>query len=313
MQFLDWVVKWLRYSRRHPLQAIGVLIFGAVPLAVLHLFQRQIEVWEDDFLDEHGTRWAAIAFTGIVDFLARHPIWAITILALSVVLGALIHGYIATNPFFKLARNDVQPEGDTLPLNELLTDSPHKCSFCGFSFSLVPRPFNKDGTYFVTRANCPKCGNVDEVMRVYNARRSKEQPERRVATTKRKLRKRIISVLSLVLPLVVAGALVFGLIFYSRTNVKRTAATQPLSAGQPTGVQQLPKSLPEKRGRKSPSNPPPQATITTGPCSNVQVGGRTTIKRRRIAGSQNRESRGPSTSHNPKNKAANHLPGSHSA
>jgi hypothetical protein len=99
MSFWARTTKWWRFAKQHPGQAVGVLIVGAIPLAILHLFQRQIAVWEDDFLDKYGTTWATSAVTVIVDFLAHHPVWSILLFALTVALGLLAHAYIATSPF----------------------------------------------------------------------------------------------------------------------------------------------------------------------------------------------------------------------
>lgn len=55
-------------------------------------------------------------------------------------------------------------------INELISDVPHKCSFCGFSFSLLPDPFEDDRSYFVSHAKCPKCGNLESAPRSYTAK-----------------------------------------------------------------------------------------------------------------------------------------------
>ena|SRR5438093_13433980 len=68
---------WLQYAKRNRWQAVGFLLFGIIPLAIFHLLQRQIEVWEDAYLDKHGTSTAASAFVVVVDFIAHHPIWSI--------------------------------------------------------------------------------------------------------------------------------------------------------------------------------------------------------------------------------------------
>jgi hypothetical protein len=51
-------------------------------------------------------------------------------------------------------------------LNAWLTDKPHKCSYCGYSFSIMP-DFEEGRAYYVKQAICPKCGNADEVCRFY--------------------------------------------------------------------------------------------------------------------------------------------------
>lgn len=50
--------------------------------------------------------------------------------------------------------------------NAYLAEKLHKCSYCGYSFSIMPEL--EDGkSYFVKTATCPKCGNGDEVLRSY--------------------------------------------------------------------------------------------------------------------------------------------------
>lgn len=51
-------------------------------------------------------------------------------------------------------------------LNTWLVDKPHKCSYCEYSFSIMP-DLEKGKNYFVKSAICPKCGNEDEVSRFY--------------------------------------------------------------------------------------------------------------------------------------------------
>ena len=51
-------------------------------------------------------------------------------------------------------------------LNTYLTEKLHKCSHCGYFFSIMPE-LEGGKAYFVKMATCPKCGNVDEVLRSY--------------------------------------------------------------------------------------------------------------------------------------------------
>lgn len=50
--------------------------------------------------------------------------------------------------------------------NACLFDKLHKCSYCGYSFSIMPE-LEEGKTCFVKTATCPKCGNGDEVSRYY--------------------------------------------------------------------------------------------------------------------------------------------------
>lgn len=51
-------------------------------------------------------------------------------------------------------------------LNSLLKDKPHKCVYCGYSFSIIP-VIEEGQSYYVKQVVCPKCGNVDEVCKFY--------------------------------------------------------------------------------------------------------------------------------------------------
>jgi len=52
-------------------------------------------------------------------------------------------------------------------LNALLSDKPHKCSHCGYSFSIMPKELRDGKSYMVKNPPCPSCGNVDETVKVY--------------------------------------------------------------------------------------------------------------------------------------------------
>jgi len=65
-------------------------------------------------------------------------------------------------------------------INARLTDTPHKCTFCGFSYSLLPNDLSdarENTVYMVKNSKCPKCGNVDDILRFYGLTpESKAQP-----------------------------------------------------------------------------------------------------------------------------------------
>ena len=54
----------------------------------------------------------------------------------------------------------------TRALNAYFAEKLHKCSYCEYSFSIMPE-LEEGKSYFVKIATCPKCGNVDEVLRSY--------------------------------------------------------------------------------------------------------------------------------------------------
>ena len=66
----------------------------------------------------------------------------------------------------KPAKNKSSKPLSTSTLNSLLSDKPHKCSHCGYSFSLMPE-LEEGTSCLVKNPKCPECGNVDEVLRFY--------------------------------------------------------------------------------------------------------------------------------------------------
>ena len=52
-------------------------------------------------------------------------------------------------------------------LNARLMERPHECTFCGFSYSVIPDDLDGDKATYVKEAKCPHCGNVDVVSRFY--------------------------------------------------------------------------------------------------------------------------------------------------
>ena len=93
-RFLDL----LQYAKSNPRQGIILLVFGTAGIFVLGLAERWIGAWADDFLMRH-TGLLSTATIGLVEFVARHPVWSILGFSFSVVLGHLIHAYWATHPF----------------------------------------------------------------------------------------------------------------------------------------------------------------------------------------------------------------------
>lgn len=51
-------------------------------------------------------------------------------------------------------------------LNSYPSEKPHKCSYCGYSFSIMPK-IEEGKSYFVKTATCTQCGNMDEVSKFY--------------------------------------------------------------------------------------------------------------------------------------------------
>lgn len=54
----------------------------------------------------------------------------------------------------------------TRALNTYLAENPHKCSYCGHFFWIMPE-LEEGKAYFIKTAECPRCGNVDKVDRFY--------------------------------------------------------------------------------------------------------------------------------------------------
>ena len=52
-------------------------------------------------------------------------------------------------------------------INARISDKLHKCTFCGFSYSLMPSDLGEKNAHFIKNATCPNCGNVDVVSRYY--------------------------------------------------------------------------------------------------------------------------------------------------
>ena len=52
-------------------------------------------------------------------------------------------------------------------INARLMERPHECTFCGFSYSVMPDNLNGDTVTYIKDAKCPHCGNVDVVSRFY--------------------------------------------------------------------------------------------------------------------------------------------------
>jgi len=114
------IQKWIRYARQHPLQAVGLLIAGTIPVVFLHLIERRVEIWGDALLEKHGDSLAASCAIVLLDFVARHPAWSIAIFALALILGLLIHAYFATHPYFEFEKQTGEiPPPTSPPIEEL--------------------------------------------------------------------------------------------------------------------------------------------------------------------------------------------------
>jgi hypothetical protein len=85
-----------------------MLMVGGAAVLLLRLANRQVEVWEDDFLDKHGTNCLANSFALSIGFMSRHPLWAMLIFAGCVLLGMIVHAYIATHPFLDFEKGEAQ-------------------------------------------------------------------------------------------------------------------------------------------------------------------------------------------------------------
>jgi len=67
----------------------------------------------------------------------------------------------------KIAKNNPSKPFSARELNAYIADKPHKCSYCGYSFSIMPVNLEDGKNYIVKNPPCPRCGNVDEILRVY--------------------------------------------------------------------------------------------------------------------------------------------------
>ena len=52
-------------------------------------------------------------------------------------------------------------------LTAFLSDKPHTCSHCGYSWSLLPSDLKDGVTTVIKNPPCPNCGNLDEILRFY--------------------------------------------------------------------------------------------------------------------------------------------------
>lgn len=76
--------------------------------------------------------------------------------------GQIFIGELNLNSFEK----ELSGQKSSKTLNAWLTDKAHKCSYCGYSFSIMPE-LEKGKNVYVKQATCPKCDNLDEVDRFY--------------------------------------------------------------------------------------------------------------------------------------------------
>ena len=67
----------------------------------------------------------------------------------------------------KLEKKEWRKFSTVNAFNAWLSDRPHKCSYCGYSFSVMPN-LEEGKSYYVKTAICPKCDNQDKISRFYN-------------------------------------------------------------------------------------------------------------------------------------------------
>jgi hypothetical protein len=118
---LKRIQKWLRYARKSPKQAVISLIVVGIPLLGLHLFERRIEIWGDDVLKKHGDSFVSSCGIVLLNFAARHPVWSILLFALALLLGLLVHAYIATNPYSEFEKESAEDKPLPLPSSAIET------------------------------------------------------------------------------------------------------------------------------------------------------------------------------------------------
>ena len=86
-----------------------------------------------------------------------------TIISFTIALGIITILFICLG---EVRRKTTSKPLSIRALNPWIADKPHKCSHCGYSFSIMPKL--EDGTScLVKNPKCPNCGNVDEMLRFY--------------------------------------------------------------------------------------------------------------------------------------------------
>lgn len=106
------------------------------------------------------------------DFLGMIPMvgefWAFVIY-LCMTVGAISILYQIGRIPFAIAKRKTK-RSRTIPAwvtNARLMERPHECTYCGFSYSVMPDDLDGDKITYVKEAKCPHCGNVDVVSRFY--------------------------------------------------------------------------------------------------------------------------------------------------
>jgi hypothetical protein len=114
----------------------------------------------DEFLPSHIREYWRIG--GVLDMIAWYW-WVIVGLSALLVITVLYK----SKPQAIAVMNQKARVTPAWVINARLMDTPHKCTFCGFSYSLMPNDLGENTACYIKEAICPKCSNVDFVSRYY--------------------------------------------------------------------------------------------------------------------------------------------------